>query len=300
VAGRLRNLYPRRRPRPVPAAERATGLFLIAVLVITAGLFLAAGARPGPAGLPEPVQPAATGPLPLTSPAGWPRGQIERYDADTLFEKIDGKADGYLAYDFAELSFASYARPDDPAGYVDIYLYDMSEGRNAYGIYRSQRSGEAEALEAGEEGCTAGASAFFRKGPFYVEVIGSGEDTAGEARALAIALGGALPEPAEPVRDPEWFPREGLAAVHYVREGALMVEALREAFLAVYEDGSQVVVAPGGEDEASEARETFGFLKKPAAFAVVGSRVVGVVGAPDTTRQAALLAEVTGRLEGEG
>jgi len=264
----------------------------LVALVLT---FISSGQRPGPAALAGPApEPAAKGPFALTSPAGWPRGALERYDADTVFEKINGKADAYHALGFVELRFASYSRPDNPDLYVDAYLYDMAEPLHAYGIYRAQRSSGASEFVAGDEANTSGAATFARRGRFYLEVIASDAAAAAEAQALAVAIANSLPAEGPPVRDPDCLPREGLERVAYVRENCLMVEALTDAFLAVYDGGAQVVVArPAAPDAAcEEARETFAFLKTPAEFRVVGEYVVGVVrGDP------ALLEEVARRLE---
>ena len=287
-------VLPRRRPRQPSVRERRVGLGLLLLLAALVGLFLLAGARPGPAGLPPP--PAATegALLPLTTPGGWPRGEIERYDADSLFEKINGKADAYLALDFLALACAGYVRPDDPAVYIDVYLYDMQEPLHAYGIYRAQRSGNEQALEAGDEAGAVGASVFARKDRFYLEVIASGPDAAAEARALARAIAGALPAGHDPVTDPSYLPRKGLKSVRYVRQSGLGVDALTDAFLAGYADGTQVVVARPASPEAAckEALEAFAFLKTPAQFVAKGEYAVGVVSAPDPARGKALLAEV--------
>jgi hypothetical protein len=278
--------------------ERRVGYGLLILLAALVGLFLLAGARPGPAGLPPPPAPPQSV-LPLTTPGGWPRGEIERYDAETLFEKINGKADAYLALEFQKLVFASYARPDDPAVYVDVYLYDMKEPLHAYGIYRAQRSGKEQALDAGEEAGAVGASVFARQDRFYLEVIASEKGAAAEARALTQAIAEALPADHDPVTDPAYLPRTGLKSVSYARESGLGVEALTDAFLAVYADGTQVVVARPASPEAAckEARESFAFLKTPAEFQVHGEYAVGVVGAPDPARAQALLAEIREGLE---
>ncbi|MHC4492923.1 MAG: DUF6599 family protein [Planctomycetota bacterium] len=275
--------------------ERRVGYGLLLLLAALVGLFLLAGARPGPVGLPPPPSTARSALLPLTTPGGWPRGEIETYDAESLFEKINGKADAYLALDVEGLAFASYARPDDPSTYIDVYLYDMSAPLHAYGIYRAQRSGNEQALDAGEEAGAVGASVFLRKDRFYLEVIASGGDAAAEARALARAIAQALPAEHDPVTDPAYLPRAGLQSVRYVRESGLGVEALTDAFLAVYADGAQVVVARPASPEAAckEALESFAFLKTPAEFAATGAYAVGVVGAPDPARAKALLAEVS-------
>ncbi|MHC4816642.1 MAG: DUF6599 family protein [Planctomycetota bacterium] len=293
------NVLPRRRPRQPSVRERRVGYGLLLLLAAIVGLFLLAGARPGPAGLPPPPAAGQGALLPLTTPGGWPRGEIERYDADSLFEKINGKADAYLALAFEALAFASYARPDDPATYIDVYLYDMQAPLHAYGVYRAQRSGNEQALDAGGEAGAVGASVFARKDRFYFEVIASGGDAAAEARALARAIAQALPTEHDPVTDPAYLPRAGLQSVRYVRESGLGIDALTDAFLAVYADGTQVVVARPASPEAAckEALESFAFLKTPAEFAVQGAYAVGVVGAPDPARAKALLAEILELLE---
>ncbi len=288
------NVLPRRRPRQPSARERRVGYFLLVLLAAVVGLFALAGARPGPAGLPPPPSAAKSALLPLTTPGGWPRGELEKYDEETLFEKINGKADAYLALDFQALAFASYARPTDPSTFIDVYLYDMQAPLSAYGIYRAQRSGNEQALEAGEEAGALGASVFARKDRFYLEVIASGDEAATEARALAKAIAQAIPAEHDPVEDPAYLPRAGRQSVTFVRESGLGVEALTEAFLAVYEDGTQVVVARPESPAAAckEALESFAFLKTPAEFRVQGAYAVGVVGAPDPARAKALLAQV--------
>ena len=288
------NVLPRRRPRQPSVRERRVGYGLLLLLAALVGLFLLAGARPGPAGLPPPPATTRGALLPLTTPGGWPRGEIDTYDADSLFEKINGKADAYLALAFEALACASYARPDDPATYIDVYLYDMQAPLHAYGIYRVQRSGNEQALEAGEEAGAMGASVFARKDRFYLEVIASGKDAAAEARALAQAIARALPAENDPVTDPAYLPRNGLKSVRYVLESGLGIDALTDAFVAVYADGAQVVVARPAAPEAAckEALESFAFLKTPAEFVAKGVYLVGVVSAPDPARGKALLAEV--------
>ena len=286
-------VIPRRQARPVSARERVLGFGLLALLAAVVATFAWSGQRPGPTALAAPPA-APEGPFPLISPAGWPRGAIERYDVDTVFEKINGKADAYHALGFVELAFASYSRPDRPDLFVDAYLYDMEKPVQAYGIYRTQRGVSERTIQAGDEASVSGAAAFARKDRFYLEVIASGPEAATEAQALAAAIADALPAKGAPVSDPEFLPREGLERITYVLENCLMVEALTDAFVAVYEDGSRIVVArPEAPDAAcEEARETLEFLKTPAEFRVVGDYVVGVV-----RGDAALLEVIAKRME---
>ncbi|MHC4547790.1 MAG: DUF6599 family protein [Planctomycetota bacterium] len=286
-------LLPKRAARRPSRTERRVGFVLLALLAGTVALFVLAGSRAGPPELPATAAAPAPAIFPLRSPGGWPRGEIERYVPDTLFEKIDGKADSYLAYDVVGLEFASYANPEHVDAFVDVYVYDMGLPLHAYGIYRAQRSGDEAHTPLGDEACAPGLALFARQGRFYVEVLASNESARDEGRVLAAALLSALPGAEEPVTDPPWFAREGLRIVRYDRRDCLMVEALRDAFLAIYADGSKALVAryPTPEDAeaaARAARESFAFLGEPARFAVVGRRVVGVAGTADAARLDAL------------
>ncbi len=289
-------LLPHRPARAPGATERRIGAVLLVLLAALAGLYVWAGTGAGPPSLREAEAPAPPpSVLPLTSPAGWPRGAVEPYDPDSLFEKINGKADAYIALDVVDLQFAGYTDPKDPAVFADVYVYDMGAALNAYGIYRAQRSGKETAFQIPEEGSSAGSAVFFRKGDHYVEIVGSGPEATAEVHALAAAVAEALPAAAEPAVDPPWFPAAGRVIVRYARSGALGVDALTDAFFALYEDGLQVVVARTESPAAAtlardEATENFEFLRTPAAFEVLRRYVLGATGGSAERRQAMLVA----------
>jgi hypothetical protein len=227
---------------------------------------------------------------------------VERYDEVSVFEKIDGKADAYLLYRFRELRCASYVDPAAPDRYVDVYVYDMGGPEDAYGIYRSQRSPAEELLPAPDEACAAGGAAFLRRGPFYAEVFASDPSGGAEARALAAALSAALPAGDPPVAAPPWFPAEGRVKLGFERRSVLGDEALRDAFVARYDDGTQAAVAEmGSPGEAGAAaattKETFEFLGQPILAEARGSRAVVVLGFPGAARGKALMTAILASLE---
>ena len=132
--------------------------------------------------------------------------------------------------------------------------------------------------------------------------VPSGPRAESEALALASAAVRALPAGQAPVSDPPWFPEEGRAQVRFARRNALGIGPLKDAYMALYEDGAQVVVADCGSSQAAqaarkEAEENFSFLGTAALFDVLGSRVLGVVGSDNEKRRAALLSEVRRRVE---
>ena len=299
---RRSSLLPRRPARKISKREHAIGLALLALMGVTLGLFVLAGRRDGPPSLIAGEAPLVVSPYALKSPAGWPRGAVEDYDVDSLFEKINGKADAYVAFDVVGLTFAGYTKPEDPGIYVDLYVYDMAEPLNAYGIYRTQRSGREKPMTVAEEGCSSGSAFFGRKGRHYVEAVGSGPEATAEAGALLNTVLAALPAGQAPVQDPTWFPAEGRLRVQYARSNALGVEALGDAFLARYSDGVDAIVArcaSAAEAEAArkEAEETLEFLSTPALFVVLGETVVGAVGSKDEERLSALVAAIAARVK---
>jgi hypothetical protein len=299
-------LLPKRRRRSPSATERITGFSLLLLLAGIVALVMSGGAGAGPAGLPTPDQPAAgggDGKLPLLSPAGWPRGEIESYDEETVFEKINGKADIYIAYGFAELLFAGYSDPSDTDRFVDVYVYDMANSRNGFGIYRAQRSGSETAVEGGDEACASGASAFVRHGRYLVEIIGSGEDVADEVRALVKPVVEALGENPDPVREPDWFPAAGRKAIRFEPTGFLGLSSLVDVFYAEYEDGSKAFSARFADGEAAtEARdsaaEDLDFFDTSHHMVVSGPWLIGVAEFPDEEKAKQVVEEIASKIGG--
>lgn len=283
-----------------------TGFVLLALLAGVVALFLASGAREGPApAAPAPTPAAAPAvssePLPSVSPGGWKRGEIERYSPDTLFEKIDGKAEAYLAYDVAGLRSASYSAPDSDDLWVDVYLYDMGEPLRALGIYRAERTGTEPPAAIGDEACAPGGAVFVRRGRFYLQVLPSTDGAAAEAAAIAKAAADALPAGGEPATDPPWFPAEGRTIVRFDLRDSLMIPSLDRTWLALYADGAKLLVSEPEDPvaAAAEAEENLDFLGTPGVFRVVGKRLAGVVGAPPEADAGAMLDDLAKRI-GEG
>jgi len=300
-------LFPKRQARTPSGTERTINWILIVLLALVVGTFAWSGTWPGPPGLPE-TEAAPPATLPVATPGGWPRGAIESYDESTLYEKINGKADAYLAFHFEVLEFAGYTDPARPEVFVDVYLYGFETAVDAFGMYRSQRPSTAPipatggelGVSAGESGAS-GAALFGWKGPRYLEVVASGPEAAAEAQALADRIREALSE-ADALAFPAGLLEDDVQRAGFERSGALGVEGLVDAWTAVYEDGTKAAVATLPSNEAAaraaaEALETFEFLGAPAVFEAVEARVLGVVDAPTPERAKAVLARLRAGLE---
>jgi hypothetical protein len=76
--------------------------------------------------------------LPICPFRGATFGTVESYDAETLSEKIDGRADFYLSSGFVGLRCVRF-RVGDDAPWLEACDYDMGTLRNAYSVFSRQR-----------------------------------------------------------------------------------------------------------------------------------------------------------------
>ncbi len=181
-------------------------------------------------------------------------GPVRHHLPNTLFEYIDGKADGYLDYAFEELTGIDYRRKAGGEIAVDVYRHATPE--DAYGIFSSERPMDAVDAGVGAVGYTEPGHFNFVKGVYYVKIAGRdlGEDEADVLTLAATRMAGALAgdETLPPTVD--CFPGEGLVpnSVRYVSQGFLGHSFLHRAFEAEYEgeDGTYRAFILEGADEA--------------------------------------------------
>jgi hypothetical protein len=195
--------------RSYSLAEVRWGLASFAVLLVVAGWVVWKGRHPAdpnlfsdgasllvapatapvplPAAEPEaepvPAPTAAAGPLPGRGPlprglggSGWSEGQVAQYTEDNLYEKIDGRADYFRAFQFKRLHSVLVTSDKDSAVTVDVEMYDVSNNANALGAYSGERppNAKVEVTAAGLHHFDRNAL-YLARGPFYIRVIGSDE-----------------------------------------------------------------------------------------------------------------------------
>lgn len=113
----------------------------------------------------------------------------ERFDPDTLSDKINGKAELYFSAGFRSLKVQRFALTIDSALWFEMFVYDMGTARNAFSVFSMQRRGD---LEAGGPTPFAYATPngwFLAHGRYYLELVGAEASdslmTAAEAMAAA-------------------------------------------------------------------------------------------------------------------
>lgn len=123
---------------------------------------------------------------------GWTRvGEVLTYDADNLWEYINGAAELFVQYDVQTCRTADLASGDLM---VTVDLYDMGSPLNALGVFKQENPGGPPLLRAIMAAVSPPYQALLLKGATYVKVNAiEGELTDASGRQLLEALADALP-----------------------------------------------------------------------------------------------------------
>jgi hypothetical protein len=200
---------------------------------------------------------------------GWTqKGQARTYEAENLFEYMDGNAEGYLIYGFQKMTGVTCTK-GEVTFVVDIS--DMGDTDSAYGIYSSNRDPRSPAAAIGMGGQIVPRRAIFAKGNFYVEVAANPEgDHTAALKQWTAALEGLVPGSTTPPAALAWFPPEKRQSIRLVPESVLGIRALSRGYAAQYEFGKAFLVT-----EASPEAATAVLHKVIARFASVSEAKAG-------------------------
>ena len=215
-----------RQKAKVGAAQKLTGYGILAVLGLIAVGLLIQQSRFNPAVIvamrgPElksrpqaaatPAQ-AATAAL-LPEVAGFtPLAPTQSYGPETLSDKIDGKAELYLAAGFNEMSCRSFGLGAIEGAHVEVLLYDMGSAPNAYAVFSGQRRSGSPSSPLTANAYATTNALFFTQGRFYVEIVADRASAALQKslEAYATALLAKIPAEGETKDAAALFPKEGL------------------------------------------------------------------------------------------
>lgn len=212
---------------------------------------------------PELAPPAAApGPehardLLTTWPAGLrPMSAAEAFTADTLSDKIDGKAELYLSAGVAGLrcqrvtsaAAGSEAAPAPAtAGWFEAFVYDMGTPANAFAVYSSQKRTAAKEAGIGDYSYLAGNQLCVVHGRYYLELVGADETGATMAGSAAVARAFIAATPvtrhANVARDEALFPSAGgpPASVMLMSADVFGFDQLTNTYVARYAEGADTV-----------------------------------------------------------
>ena len=204
---------------------------LISLFVILTSSPAAAGPRP-PANMPD----AGSVLRILPNPGDMARhGDIALYPASRLAEYIDGAAETYREYGVIETSTVSFGPPTAKLPRITIDLHRMYEPKNAFGIFRVERSDKAEDLKLGGEAAWQSGLLTFWQGPYYARLVS--EASRDTTIACARALSDLLPADGDTLIQMGFFPRAAISgSERWVPRSYLGIKGLDDVWTATCRD----------------------------------------------------------------
>jgi hypothetical protein len=189
-----------------------------------------AAAVPAPSAKGEPLEIKLDGLKPMSD--------TEFYNADNLFEKIDGRAPAYLNFNFQQLRCRSFSITGTSGSFVDVYEYRFDTPINAFGMFALERDLQGGPLDFAPDGYASGMGFFFRQGPRYIQVMASDQNAKTLELAKSIAEDRAKNLPADDtgLDARRRLPATGLdpASVQFVQANAQGQAFLKNVFQASY------------------------------------------------------------------
>lgn len=132
------------------------------------------------AGVPAPQRALAKA-LPLDDlPAGWETGDLggktlETFNAENLYEKIDGRAESFTQFDVTGMAYANFHPAGDTSGEVQLYIFEFGDALKAFGKYGTEKPQGAKPIAVGVEGYTDAGSVSFYQGKNFVQVVSTSD-----------------------------------------------------------------------------------------------------------------------------
>jgi len=137
------------------------------------------------------------GPFPAaTLDSDWqPVGRVRRFQADNLYEKINGEAEKFIKQGFVELAFLRVRSASDGSE-IAIELFDQGDLGGSLGIFSDHTGGQSIDNRDGVSFVSTGAGAIGRNGRYFFRIAGdrSGQAISDKTTSLIAAfaqLGGA-------------------------------------------------------------------------------------------------------------
>ena len=189
---------------------------------------------------------------------GWSRvTEPEHYEADNLWEYINGQADFFIDYGFVRVDTAEYRNEQD-SGSVVLEVYRMGRPQEAFGIFAAERTRDDRPLDIGA-GAYLGANVLgFWQAEQYVKLTSFDEGTAVEQLLIGLAEGisSSIPSQGNELETLLLFPEENRveASERFIPKNFLGQPFLSDAYRVNYENEGQrlqlFVVDTGSSEEA--------------------------------------------------
>jgi hypothetical protein len=168
-------------------------------------------------------------------------GPVRFYDSTSLYEYIDGQAEGFIAYRFKALESATYKDGDNS---IVVDVYDMERPIQAFGLYSTFRAPSNDFVDIGLQGFKTSEGYMFCKGAMVVKISADYPDETSlwnAAKAAAGAVARRITDDRTGLEILDLLPKEGMVAnsTKYYLTAALGQSFLTNGVVAEY-------VVPGG------------------------------------------------------
>lgn len=184
---------------------------------------------------------------------GWTQqGAARSFDADNLFEYMDGNAEGYILYHFVGMKGIT-CQSGDATLNIDISEFEDTEF--AYGMFTSTRDTTKPTEKLGVNGQVTPRKGFFTKDKYYAEI--SANPDRDHTAALKAFLGIIEKNIQGRTTLPDafgWFPTENLVpdSIRLVPESVLGLRLLKSGYVGQYQAGKGFIVRESSPDAAAQ------------------------------------------------
>ena len=190
---------------------------------------------------------------PCTAVQGWTQqGEARSFDADNLFEYINGNAEGYLLYHFVGMKGIT-CKSGEVTLNIDISEFEDTEF--AYGMFTSTRDPRLPTVKMGVTGQVTQRKGFFTKDKYYVEISANPEgDHSATLRAFLSIIEKNIQGRTTLPDAFGWFPTENLTpdSIRLVPESVLGLRLLKSGYVAQYQAGKAFLVRESSPEAAAQ------------------------------------------------
>jgi len=185
---------------------------------------------------------------------GWHRlPEVEQYDADNLFEYINGAAESYLSFGFRDLEVAEYQNGDAS---VLLEIYHHTSPEEAFGIYAQERPREGSFRSIGYQGYRSGEIFCMVAAEYYIKLVGNRlkGDPAVVLEKFAGEIANQIPGGENAPGLLEIFPKDSLiiSSEGFIARNFLGYAFFKRAFTADYPGFRLFLMNTGSEEAVSE------------------------------------------------
>ncbi len=197
----------------------------------------------------------------------------EVYNSENLYEKINGRAPLYIESGFEKLRTQRFANKDSDQLWIELFIYDMADIRNAFSVYSVQKREGVEPVEGGltiQFAYKTSNGVYFVHGKYYVELVGSAESAELVDAMIKVAgkiTAGLAVDKITEIAELHLFPQENLVADSFrLYLGSVFgFQGLNNTFAGRYRVGGEDVTAflsirTNRQDALSMANSYYKFL----------------------------------------